>query len=29
MINIVRIIFAFLEDHEVLLIDIGSHEEVY
>jgi|WetSurMetagenome_2_1015567.scaffolds.fasta_scaffold189200_1 toxin HigB-1 len=25
----VRIIFAFLEEREVLLIDIGSHEEVY
>ena len=25
----VRIIFAFLEENEVLLIDIGGHEEVY
>ena len=24
-----RIIFEFIKDNEVLLIDIGSHEEVY
>ena len=25
----VRVIFSFLKENEVLLIDIGSHEEVY
>ena len=24
-----RVIFKFLNDHEVLLIDIGTHDEVY
>lgn len=24
-----RVVFKFLEDNKVLLIDIGSHEEVY
>ena len=24
-----RVIFRFISDHEVLLIDIGSHDEVY
>jgi mRNA-degrading endonuclease YafQ of YafQ-DinJ toxin-antitoxin module len=24
-----RVIFKFISDHEALLIDIGSHEEVY
>lgn len=24
-----RVIFSFINDHDVLLIDIGSHDEVY